>query len=197
MLVPVITTVSAISNEKAWIDPAPDMKVNLSFQGKKQKVIGAGFTFIEILVSVTIIAVLIAIGVASYASVNRRARDAKRKSDLEQIRSSLEQYRADVGSYPDTGASGWFLSSSGPDWIDDLTTVYMDQVPVDPKNTGDSAPAAGDTDPLYVYRSDDTCTITRGREFILGALLETGEEQSTTYGSCTISTQGWFFLGEK
>jgi len=96
-----------------------------------------GFTFIEILVSVTIIAVLIAIGVASYASVNRRARDAKRKSDLEQIRSALEQYRADFGSYPDTGASGWFDSfPDGDDWIDDLTPAYMDNLPADPKNSG-------------------------------------------------------------
>lgn len=154
-----------------------------------------GFTFIEILVSVTIIAVLIAIGVASYASVNRRARDAKRKSDLEQIRSALEQYRADFGSYP--VQSGWALSSAGSNWIDDLTPAYMDNVPVDPQDTvGAVAPPTG-TDPVYAYRSDNTCDlVAAGQEFMLAALLETGEQLSTTYGSCT-SPSGWYTLGEK
>lgn len=152
-----------------------------------------GFTFIEILVSVTIIAVLVAIGVASYASVNRRARDAKRKSDLEQIRSGLEQYRADFGSYP--VQSGWALSSAGSNWIDALTPSYMDNVPVDPKNTGSVAPPSG-TDPVYAYKSDTTCGLVAGQEYMLAALLETGEQSSTTYGSCT-SPSGWYTLGEK
>lgn len=157
----------------------------------------AGFTFIEILVSVTIIAVLIAIGVASYASINRRARDAKRKSDLEQIRSALEQYRADFGSYP--VQSGWALSSAGSNWIDDLTPSYMDNVPVDPQNTGTSEPGGVAPEAVYAYRSDATCGfVVGGREFILAAVLESGEEQVTTYGTCIDwSASGWYAIGEK
>ena len=154
-----------------------------------------GFTFIEILVSVTIIAVLIAIGVASYASVNRRARDAKRKSDLEQVRSALEQYRADIGSYP---TSGWSLSSSNPDWIDLLTPTYMDNLPVDPKNTGTVPPgAAGAAGPVYAYLSNASCGLAAGREFILATRLEDGGIQTTQYGTCTYNTAGWYLLGEQ
>jgi len=151
-----------------------------------------GFTFIEILVSVTIIAVLIAIGVASYGSVNRRARDAKRKSDLEQVRSALEQYRAD-----NPATVSWSLSSSNPDWIDELTPSYMDNLPVDPKNTGTVVPGGALPGPVYVYRSDATCGLAVGEEFVLATRLETGETQTTQYGTCTINTAGWYFLGEK
>lgn len=155
-----------------------------------------GFTFIEILVSVTIVAVLLAIGVASYASVNRRARDAKRKSDLEQVRSALEQYRADNGSYPI--AASWSLSYSTttcPDWIDELTPAYMDSLPCDPKNNINASPG---TTPAatYAYRSSTDCGVTAGSEYMLGTVLESGETAATTYGTCG-SYAGWYMLGEK
>jgi general secretion pathway protein G len=59
-----------------------------------------GFSLLELLVSATIIAVLTTIGIVSYSSVNKRSRDVKRKSDIEQIRSALEMYRSDNGQYP-------------------------------------------------------------------------------------------------
>lgn len=60
----------------------------------------AGFTMIEILVVVAIIALLTTIGILSFAQVNKRARDGKRKADLEQVRSALVLYRTDTGTYP-------------------------------------------------------------------------------------------------
>lgn len=154
-----------------------------------------GFTFIEILVAVTIMAVLMAIGIASYASVNKRARDAKRKSDLEQIRSALEQYRADIGSYPTEGG-GWKLSTSGSSWISALVPAYMDDVPVDPKNTGTGL---GDTRPVYMYFSGviSGCLASGGREYIVAAQLETSETKTTRYGTCDWRQAGWYALGEK
>jgi len=66
-----------------------------------------GFTMIELLVAATIIAVLSAIGMVAFRSANIRARDGKRKADIEQVRAALELYRSDVGSYPshDTGGT--------------------------------------------------------------------------------------------
>ena len=58
-----------------------------------------GFSLIELMVSTTVIAILTVIGVVSYSSVNKRSRDVKRKSDIEQIRSALEMYRSDYGYY--------------------------------------------------------------------------------------------------
>ncbi|MBI4004548.1 prepilin-type N-terminal cleavage/methylation domain-containing protein, partial [Candidatus Roizmanbacteria bacterium] len=52
------------------------------------------FTLIEILVVATIIGLLLAGAVASYTTLNRSSRDARRKADAEQIRSALEMYRS-------------------------------------------------------------------------------------------------------
>src|SRR3989344_4706205 len=89
-----------------------------------------GFTLLEVLVTATIIAILTAIGIVSYASVNKRSRDVKRKSDLEQVRSALEMYRSDnSGQYPNIGAG--FLDAQGL-----LTSLvdsgYMPAIPNDP-----------------------------------------------------------------
>lgn len=91
-----------------------------------------GFTLVEVLVAATIIAVLTAIGVVSYTSINKRSRDTKRKSDMEQIRSALEMYRADVGYYPNTGAGSW-TDASNLSAI--LVSSYMAAIPSDPKSS--------------------------------------------------------------
>ena len=72
-----------------------------------------GFTLIEILVTVIIIAILTAIAVVSYVSINRRSRDVKRKSDLEQVRQALEMYRSDNGFYPAVDPSTFPKSTQG------------------------------------------------------------------------------------
>lgn len=116
-----------------------------------------GFTLIEILVAATIVAILSVIGVASYTSVNKRSRDAKRKSDLEQVRSALEMYRVDKGSYP--GSSTGFVlltvldngSGSGP-----LVSTYLPSIPMDPKSTSQTSityyySPLGTVAPFYSY----------------------------------------------
>lgn len=90
-----------------------------------------GFTLIEVLVAVTIIAVLISIGVVSYGSVNRRSRDAKRKGDVEQMRSAMEMYRADTGYYPNLGSGSW-ADASGLSTT--LVSTYLPAIPSDPKS---------------------------------------------------------------
>jgi type II secretion system protein G len=95
-----------------------------------------GFTLIELLVVISIIAILTAIGVASYSSVNQRSRDAKRKSDIEQVRSALELYRTDNSSYPGSSVAFIVLSSLDPgDGTGPLVTKYMPSLPVGPQNT--------------------------------------------------------------
>lgn len=86
----------------------------------------------EILIAVSIIAVLSIIGITSYSSINKRSRDAKRKSDLEQVRAALEMYRADKGNYPPVNVSGY-------DKIDLLSSTLVDggflpSLPTDPQS---------------------------------------------------------------
>jgi general secretion pathway protein G len=104
---------------------------------KQMKIQRSGFTLIEVLVAATIIAVLVAIGMVSYSSVNKRSRDAKRRGDLEQMRSALELYRSEYGFYPFVGSGSWTSASdlNTGDPATGLVPSFMPSVPSDPKST--------------------------------------------------------------
>lgn len=96
-----------------------------------------GFTLIELIVSVTIIAVLTVAGVVSYGGASKKARDSRRMADLEKIRIALELYRQGTGSsYPASLSS---LTTSNP--------PYIQSIPTGPKgeNYGDSYTHSGYT----------------------------------------------------
>ena len=88
-----------------------------------------GFTLVELLISASIIAILagVTIAVLKPSHFYGKARDGKRKADLEQIRSALEMYRTDAGSYPDSLSFGGSLVYDG--------NTYMNPVPNDPLNS--------------------------------------------------------------
>ncbi|MBI2404699.1 prepilin-type N-terminal cleavage/methylation domain-containing protein [Candidatus Gottesmanbacteria bacterium] len=91
-----------------------------------------GFTLIEVLVVATIIGVLTAVAVTSYTSVNKRSRDSKRRSDLEQLRSALEMYRSDNSYYPPVDVTGF---GNVGDLTSYLVPSYMPGIPSDPSTT--------------------------------------------------------------
>lgn len=107
-----------------------------------------GFTMIELLVVTTIIIVLTAIGLVSFTSANRNARNGKRRADLETVRQALVLYRTDNGSYPATTSFNTMMTT-----ISDYTSSTT---VTDPKNE--------DTY-VYAYTSD-------GVNFTLSAYLE-------------------------
>lgn len=67
-----------------------------------------GFTLLEMLVVITIVGVLATAGIATYQAANRKSRNGQRQAEIEEIRSGLEMYKADIGNYPTsyTPASG-------------------------------------------------------------------------------------------
>ncbi len=69
----------------------PKLKINLKY---------LGFTLIELMIVIVIIAILATIGLVMYTNVQRSARDSKRIQDINAIQNALEQYRAFNGSYP-------------------------------------------------------------------------------------------------
>lgn len=86
-----------------------------------------GFTLIELMIVITIISLVAAFGLAAnYRTAQKTARDGRRKSDLEQVRSALEMYRTDTESYPGGGYSG--LGGV-------LVPDYLNPLPLDPKNS--------------------------------------------------------------
>lgn len=77
-----------------------------------------GFTLIELLVVISIIGILMGLLLVSFQGARTSARDGKRKTDLEQIRSALETCRSDTGSYPDS--------------LPGTCSSYLPAIPTDP-----------------------------------------------------------------
>lgn len=101
---------------------------------KDMKKLNRGFTLIELLVTISIIAVLTTLLMANFIGVRQRGRDGQRKSNLYQLRSALELYRTDHGSYPITLAAcgkGVSLNYTDPNPPNAVTT-YMQTIPCDP-----------------------------------------------------------------
>lgn len=90
----------------------------------------AGFTLLELLVVISIIVILVTIGMSSYSTAQKKGRDAKRKSDLKEIQTALEQYYAVCGyQYP--------LITGFYDQVNCPTPAIsiMPTVPQDPRGT--------------------------------------------------------------
>lgn len=91
-----------------------------------------GFTLVELLIVIAIIGVLSTLLTANFIGVRQRSKDAHRKSDLRQIQSALELYRADQGSYPATisnctcSGKACFMSPNCS------SSTYLQNIPIDP-----------------------------------------------------------------
>jgi len=83
-----------------------------------------GFTLFELLVVISIIALIIAAVTASYSSTQKRARDSRRRQDIDQVHKALEQYYGDNTEYP--------TASCNPG-----STYLPGDLPVDPKDGDD------------------------------------------------------------
>jgi general secretion pathway protein G len=59
-----------------------------------------GFTLIEILVAIAVIAVMASVVIANMGQGSAQSRDAERLSDIRNIESALERYRLQNGRYP-------------------------------------------------------------------------------------------------
>jgi prepilin-type N-terminal cleavage/methylation domain-containing protein len=108
------------------------------------KKISAGFTLVEIIVVVSIVAILSAIIYANFSQGSAQSRDAKRKSDLRNLQTAIELYKTENGRYPAgcngvniwSGHSGSHACAAGSQYIVDLAPKYIKTLPRDPKLNG-------------------------------------------------------------
>jgi prepilin-type N-terminal cleavage/methylation domain-containing protein len=64
-----------------------------------------GFTIVELLIVIIVIAILATLVITAYNGVQAKARDVKRQSDAESVQKAAEAYNADNGSYPTSAAN--------------------------------------------------------------------------------------------
>lgn len=138
-----------------------------------------GFTLIELMVAISIIAILSTIGIVSFTQAQRVSRDTKRKQDLRSIQSALELYRITNGSYPAL-ADTWYLSATGVTWIPNMNETYISpSLPVDPKQAAPCYPWNSSTCYNYAYYSWTWCTGVANYSYLLAARLEnSGDTQA-------------------
>ena len=90
--------------------------------------IAEGFTLIEVLIVVAILAILTIAVIMSLTGNRDKAADAKMKSDLDRLKIAFEDYYNDHNCYP---PAAWFASSS--DCNSGNLRPYLNAIPCDPK----------------------------------------------------------------
>lgn len=132
---------------------------------KKEK----GFTLVELMIVITVIAILITIAVASFTRVQKQARDAKRKGDLKALTTALQAYYTENMVYPTVTAEADASTA-----LTALVPNYIPAMPEAPKGvTGGYA--------TYKYNSD-----TDGYKYALCVGLEA---MATSSGIWVVNTQ--------
>lgn len=63
-----------------------------------------GFTLIELLIVISIIGILSSLLFVNFSGARERARDTKRKTDLNVVKNALQLYYNDFGKFPTAGA---------------------------------------------------------------------------------------------
>ncbi len=123
---------------------------------KSQKLNIKGFTLVELLIVIAIIAILSVTAYVALGGQTSKARDSRRMQDLSAVQNALEIYFINNDSFY-------------PDDLDLLTAKEMPKLPTDPI-----------TDAVYAYNTNST-----NKRYQLGATLEinpdTGEETYTAY----------------
>lgn len=136
-----------------------------------------GFTLIELMVVITIIAILSTIALFGISKVQASARDAKRASNLNGVRTALERYYADNQKYPTGNFGEMYTALTGggylPATLTDPNGACVSQAA--PPATGAWIPCGAGTNPQYSYSS------------------ATGVYTAGSIAGCTVS-QGCYYL---
>lgn len=91
-----------------------------------------GFTLVEILLVIAILAIISTIGAVSYSNIRNNSEDAKRRTDIGEIRSALEQYKSVNNTYPTPNVTITMGLEFGTSGLNDANNTYMSKIPQDP-----------------------------------------------------------------
>ncbi|OGE87568.1 MAG: hypothetical protein A3J07_05010 [Candidatus Doudnabacteria bacterium RIFCSPLOWO2_02_FULL_49_13] len=139
----------------------------------------SGFTLIELLVVIAIIGLLASVITVAAGSARLKSRDAKRLSDMQQIKSGLDIYYNLGFGYPAT--AGWNTAQSNFTQVSCSGTPAL-KVPQDPLNA---------TTPTYTYTYTQGGTSSAGCG---GTVYSNYKVQFKTEGATSIGAAGTYYL---
>jgi general secretion pathway protein G len=162
---------------------------------KPRRLSKKGFTIVELLVVIVVIAILAAITVVAYNGIQVKARDSQRKQDVKTIAKALELYYIDNGQYPtiscasNCSINGSWGTSSDVGWdglASKLIPKYISSLPKDPSNTTGSVLSES---PNYSYAlyTGAYCGAGTRQMYLLAYKLEAGTQEYTRIGDCPTS----------
>lgn len=148
-----------------------------------------GFTLIELLIVITIIGILATFVLAAFSSVQVKARDSRRKADMDALKKALLIARSDssAGNFPvciPANTQICFVEFSSPV----LNPYYIKNIPTDPKGNHYWYVPYNVSDPLNPLGCDNSirmCT-----DFTLVICLENAKDpnrDSPAIFGCTTS----------
>jgi general secretion pathway protein G len=96
-----------LANTRAGLGGATTMNSSHIHPTKSPAPGQSGLTLIELLVTITVIALLAGLTLAAVGGVNQKANRDKTKAEIAAICNALEQYKSVNDSYPAAGAGGF------------------------------------------------------------------------------------------
>ena len=157
-----------------------------------------GFTIVELLIVIVVIAILAAITIVAYNGTQQRARDARRDQDVAAIAKALELYYIDNGKYPSGGGStninSWWTTSSDASWQTLQTSLsnYINNQPLpkDPSQGAGSAMSGGLSYDYYAFNSTaNVCGAGDNQGYLILYKYESQPRKDTFTGNCATNTQ--------
>lgn len=152
-----------------------------------------GFTLVELLVVISVVAVVASVTVVFLGQTRASARDGKRQTEIHTLETTLQQYHSDHGNYPkeETGIiiEEKYQDEAGTFYME-MKDEYLPSSPEDPLyGSGKTYVDAEGVDRDYGYRyvtNDD------GSEYALFNGLETSGDYIESYSSGSAGgTLGW------
>lgn len=167
-----------------------------------------GFTLIELVVVIAIIAVLVNLTLMKTGFIMAKSRDVRRLADMHAFQTALELYKLNKGKYPnattDSGCEGWETDiwdlAHGNSFIPALVTDgEMPTTPHDPKSgPGPSVAGTCMTQESYwyyryestVFNTPDLCN--GGPFYVLGIVwMESLPANRTNHSTYWPTSPGW------
>ena len=121
-----------------------------------------GFTLFELLVSISIIGIMVALAVVSYSSAQKKARDSRRIQDMQSVQKAAEMYYSQNNyAYPANTTTPWTVGGE----------TILASYPTDPKGIAYPSPTMSTT------------------AYCICAFMEEGKGNSTS-NACAFASSG-------
>ena len=88
----------------------------------RAKKYNSGFTIIELLIVIIVIAILAALVISAYTSIQQNARDAKRRTDIDQLIKAMNFMYVNQGKLPIEINAGY--NNTGTGWVNNQDASY-------------------------------------------------------------------------